>query len=372
MKITIDENIPYAQEFFGSLADIQLLPGREITNADLQDSQALIVRSVTRVDQRLLANTPVNFVGTCTIGTDHLDLPYFQEHDINWSSAPGCNANSVVEYVISALSALNAPWITSTVGIIGCGNVGGALYRKLKQLGIKCRVYDPFLSDGQCADLTDLEIVLQSNVICLHTPLTTTGPHPTFHLLGDNELELIADDAVLINAGRGAVIDNQALYRQLTQRNLKVVLDVWEGEPNIMLKLLDHVSIATPHIAGYSYDGKVAGTEMIYSALCKHLSRLPTVKVGDVLRELESPALHWSGNRFPSDIYAYVRQSYDILNDDKIFRASQMNSISPGKAFDELRKNYPIRREFANYYLPTQVSDRLKNSLIAIGFRELH
>ncbi len=372
MKITIDENIPYAKDFFGGLAEIQLLPGREIKNSDLVDSNALIVRSVTRVNQELLTNSSVGFVGTCTIGTDHLDVDYLDKHNIRWTSAPGCNAISVVEYVLSALSALNTPWITATIGIVGCGNVGGALYRKLKQLGVECCVYDPFLTDEQCPDLTDLETVLQSSVICLHTPLTKTGSHPTYHMLGDKELDSIPSDTTLINAGRGAVIDNEALYRRLSRCDLNVVLDVWEGEPEIQLTLMERVAIATPHIAGYSFDGKVTGTEMVYNSLCQYMDIAPLIRKNQILPELEAPALHWSGNRFPGDIYSYIRQSYDILSDDKQFRSNQLNSAFPGKAFDQQRKTYPARREFGNYYLPSQVSSRLKNILIKLGFAEAH
>jgi erythronate-4-phosphate dehydrogenase len=149
-------------------------------------------------------------------------------------------------------------------------------------------------------------------------------------------------------------------------------LDVWEGEPEIQLKLMERVAIATPHIAGYSFDGKVAGTEMIYHSLCNHLNVEPTVTKRQVLPELDVPTLHWSGNRFPGDIYSYIRQSYDILNDDKIFRFNQLNSVAPGEEFDKQRKTYPVRREFGNYCLPQQVSSRLKNALLELGFRDVH
>jgi erythronate-4-phosphate dehydrogenase len=276
MRIVADENIPLVNAFFGHMGEVVCLPGRTMTATDVRDADALIVRSVTKVNPALLDGSKVKFVGTCTIGVDHLDHTYLAANGIGWSSAPGCNANSVVEFVYAALCHLDINWLPVKFGIIGCGNVGGLLYKRLKAQGADVRCYDPNLTLTQNPDLTSLDEVLACDVISMHTPLVTTGPHPSFHLLGRKELLQLKTGAVLINCGRGPVINNQALLDVLAERDdLRVVLDVWEPEPDISLELLNRVLLGSPHIAGYSYDGKLNGTEMIYQALCRHLDKSP-------------------------------------------------------------------------------------------------
>ena len=352
MKIVADENIPLAQAFFSHLGEVVTRPGRELQAADLIDADALIVRSVTRVDQRLLDHSPVAFVGTCTIGVDHLDLGYLAERGIAHASAPGCNADSVVEYVFSALSALDQPWQGQTFGIIGCGNVGGRLYRRLRELGVDCRCYDPFLTAEDNPDLDTLEQVLDADIVSLHTPLTQTGAHPTHHLLGQEEIRKLKPGAMLLNCGRGPVIDNKALLSVLKQRpDLRVVLDVWEPEPNINLALLEQVTLGTPHIAGYSFDGKVRGTEMIYNALCATQKIAPTRHAEDLLTAFSAPEIDLSV--LDSDwqrLRHAVLQAYDIRDDDGRLRAAaKANNMAVD--FDALRKHYPQRREFFNYHI---------------------
>ena len=224
----------------------------------------LLVRSVTRVDRTLLEGSAVAFVGSATIGTDHVDQAYLAEQGIRFAHAPGCNANAVVQYDLSVLSNLQPDWQSCTVGIVGCGNVGGRVYRTLKSLGVNCRVYDPFLSAEQIPDLVDFQSVLAADIICVHTPLTTEGPFPTEHLFNAEVLAGLGENTLLINAGRGAVIDNGALLEHLKSGSkLRVALDVWEPEPNINPGLLEQVLLATPHIAGYSREGKIRGTEML-------------------------------------------------------------------------------------------------------------
>ncbi len=344
MKIIADENIPRVNEYFGSLGNVVSLPGRKITPADVKDADALIVRSVTQVNETLLKGSAVKFVGTCTIGTDHLDTEWLDSMGISWASAPGCNANSVVEYVFSALAALNVDWRGKSFGIIGCGNVGGALYRRLTSLGLPCVVFDPLLSSEQNADLSNLETVLKADVVCCHAPLTTTGESPSYHLLNAENLPYLKGDAVLINAGRGAVIDNAALLNQLRRRNdLTVVLDVWEGEPEPLMPLLEKVQIATPHIAGYSYDGKVRGAEMIYQALCRD-QRLE----GDCSFESIEESRLLSGDL---SVENSILSAYNIRADDARMREQLKNlqGKTLGEQFDLLRKHYPVRREFHNY-----------------------
>ncbi|WP_331350870.1 4-phosphoerythronate dehydrogenase [Cellvibrio sp. UBA7671] len=379
MRIVADENIPLVNAFFGHMGEVVCLPGRTMTAADVRDADALIVRSVTKVNPALLEGSKVKFVGTCTIGVDHLDQAYLDAHGIKWSSAPGCNANSVVEFVYAALCHLDINWLPVKFGIIGCGNVGGLLYKRLKAQGVDVRCYDPNLTLAQNPDLTSLEEVLACDVISMHTPLVTTGPHPSFHLLGRKELLQLKPDAVLINCGRGPVIDNQALLDVLTERNdLRAVLDVWEPEPDISLELLNHVLLGSPHIAGYSYDGKLNGTEMIYYALCRHLDKSPQSSLTALVPPLASNQLRIDDdidkdNNIFNIVKELIKQVYDIAADDARLRslASQAfaGEVVFGQGFDGLRKHYPIRREFHNYQVHLEnISDTNKKWLQVLGF----
>lgn len=379
MKIVADENIPLIEAFFNPLGSVTRLPGRSMTAADIKDADALIVRSVTKVNADLLAASKVSFVGTCTIGVDHLDQDYFAAHSIAWSSAPGCNANSVVEYVYAALCHLNINWLPVTFGIIGCGNVGGLLYKRLKAQGVKLRCYDPNLSLAQNPDLTTLEEVLQCDVISMHTPLVTDGPYPSFHLLGLDELRQLKPGAVLINCGRGPVINNQALLEAIVERDdLRLVLDVWEPEPDISLELLDRVLLGSPHIAGYSYDGKLNGTEMIYQALCKHIDKKPSASLSQLVPPMENNLLTVDESIVAKgEVFqiaqALIKQVYDIAVDDARLRSlaqqARAGEINFAQGFDGLRKHYPKRREFHNYRVSLPgLDDTDKNWLKVLGF----
>lgn len=376
MKIVADENIPLVNEFFSRLGEVTCLPGRTLVAADVRDADALIVRSVTRVNESLLAGSKVKFVGTCTIGVDHLDQTYLDAHRIRWSSAPGCNANSVVEFVYAALAHLNINWLPVKFGIIGCGNVGGLLYKRLKAQGVDVRCYDPNLSLAQNPDLASLDEVLACDVISMHTPLVVDGPHPSFHLLGHKELAQLKSGTVLINAGRGAVIDNQALLDVLTIRSdLRVVLDVWEPEPDISLELLDKVLLGSPHIAGYSYDGKLNGTEIVYQALCKHFNTPSKASLAALVPPLANNQLRVDDeNKTVFEIaQSLIKQVYDIVADDARLRETARSALAGeikfGEGFDNLRKHYPKRREFHNYQVNLEsVSDIDKQWLQVLGF----
>lgn len=380
MKIVADENIPLVDEFFGHLGNVTRLPGRTMSAADMRDADALIVRSVTKVNPALLVGSKVKFVGTCTIGVDHLDQAYLDANGIRWSSAPGCNANSVVEFVYAALCHLDINWLPVKFGIIGCGNVGGLLYKRLKAQGVDVCCYDPNLTRAQNDDLASLEEVLACDVISMHTPLVTTGPHPSFHLIGRKELQQLKSGAVLINCGRGPVINNQALLDILNERSdLHVVLDVWEPEPDISLELLAKVLLGSPHIAGYSYDGKLNGTEMIYQALCQHLDIKPQSFLTELVPPLANNQLRIEGsidhqNNIFTIVKALTKQVYDIAADDARLRALAAQAIAGnavfGEGFDGLRKHYPKRREFHNYQVNLDnISDADKQWLQVLGFR---
>lgn len=265
MKIVVDENMPYAEALFGRLGEVVAVRGRPLPAAALVGADALMVRSVTTVNQALLAGQRVRFVGTATAGTDHVDTAWLAQAGIGFSAAPGCNAIAVVEYVFSALMLLaerdGFALRDKTVGIVGVGNVGSRLQRRLTALGIRTLLCDPPRADRgddeQFHSLADLQ--READIITFHTPLNKSGPYRTLHLADADFLRGLPPGRILINAGRGAVVDNAALLQALEAgQDLRVVLDVWEPEPMLSLPLLARVDIATPHIAGYSLEGKRA------------------------------------------------------------------------------------------------------------------
>ena len=289
MRILADENIPLVDAFFAEHGDIRRMPGRSINRAVLEQAEVLLVRSVTRVDRELLEGSAVRFVGTCTIGTDHLDIDYFDEVGIDWASAPGCNARGVVDYVLGSLLALaegeGVALHDRRYGVIGAGEVGGRLVEVLRSLGWDVRVCDPPRQAREVGEFVGLDEILEEcDVISLHTPLTLEGEHSTFHLLDGARLAQLRPGAWLINAARGAVVDNAALREQLARRpDIQAVLDVWEGEPQVDVELAELCWIATPHIAGYSLDGKLRGTAQIYQALCASKGIEPKVDLAELL-----------------------------------------------------------------------------------------
>jgi erythronate-4-phosphate dehydrogenase len=350
MQILADENIPYIKEAFSSLGKVRTMAGRHLKRSDLGEAQMLLVRSVTQVDEKLLNGSAIRFVGSATIGLDHIDLAYLQQQDIGFASAPGSNANSAAEYVISALLIIaerqGFQLSDKTVGIIGCGHVGSKVLNKLKALGVECVIHDPPLrekTDSQ--DYANLDTVLSADIITLHVPLKKTGRYPTLHLVDTHFLAQLRDDVILINTSRGAVIDEIALLKTLTTRPaMTVILDVWQNEPDINLSLLQRTALGTPHIAGYSFDGKVRGTEMLYSAACDYFQISPTWHAQKPPPPLTQLSFFQSINDNVA-IHTAVMACYDVRRDDAALR--QINQVShPSAYFDQLRKNYPIRREW--------------------------
>jgi erythronate-4-phosphate dehydrogenase len=369
LKILVDQNVPLATEFFSEFGELLPKPGREITKDDCLDVDVLLVRSITKVDEALLSGTKVKFVGTCTIGIDHLDIKYLESQDIVWANAPGCNANAVIQYVLSAISSATPNWMNKTVGIIGCGAIGGKLYRLFLQLGVNCICYDPFLDKTTIKDLVSFEEVLQADIITLHTPLTYEGPFPTFHLLNKNNLYHIKKNALLINSSRGPVIDNQALLSEIERSGLNVVLDVWENEPEVGSSLFEKVKIGTPHIAGYSLEGKERGTLMIYKALSSFLKN-QSVSDKDHLLNNEKHLLDIVGNRIDQEevnsdqsmLNKIISECYNIEIDHQALKKVIEDNEDLALEFDRLRKNYPVRREFSHFELPNEFQGSLLNN----------
>lgn len=353
MRIVADENIPLLDEFFAGFGEIRRLPGRSIDAAAVADADLLLVRSVTQVDRALLDGSAVKFVGTCTIGTDHLDLDYFQQAGITWASAPGCNARGVVDYVLGSLLVLaeqqGVDLATRTYGVVGAGQVGSRLLKVLRGLGWRVLVCDPPRQAVEGGDFVSLQQVLaECDVISLHTPLERLGEHPTYLLFDHARLAALKPGSWLINASRGAVVDNQALRELLPQRSdLQVVLDVWEGEPQADVELAALCRIATPHIAGYSLDGKLRGTAQIYQALCQHLGVEPITELAQLMPAPWLSDLTIDPSADPAWALASIcRAVYDPRRDDADFRRSlQGDALTRRAAFDGLRKHYPMRRE---------------------------
>ena len=379
LTIVADENMPQVDHWFRA-HKIRFKAGRAISKADLMDAQVLLVRSVTQVNESLLAGTPVQFVGSATIGTDHVDQSWLANQGIRFAHSPGCNAQGVVDYVIAGLyhfqQQTGQDWTQLTIGIVGVGNVGGALAQRLHGLGVKLKLCDPLRQQQQShwqpsIPFEPLDSVLTSDIICLHTPLTTASdsPYPTQHLINQDTLQAVKPGALLINAGRGPVIEEAALLARLGRGDLAVILDVWEFEPQVNLALMAQCLIATPHIAGYSLDGKIRGTYLLYEQFSDW--------IGQPISPLTLPGEVWSeANLAQPKASELIRQVYDIQGDDERTRSALNGEANQGKraeVFDQLRKRYPVRREFGSALLPAnwqqQFSAEQLKQLQALGFK---
>ncbi|MCU7497243.1 MAG: 4-phosphoerythronate dehydrogenase [Ignavibacteria bacterium] len=376
IRIVVDENISFAEEAFSSLGEIRLLHGRKIDNNALKDADALIIRSITSVNEELLKDTPVRFVGTATIGTDHVDTCYLKERGIAFSSAKGCNADAVTEYVFTAImNVAKEKGVTlkgRSLGVIGVGNIGSRVSRLGSALGMEVLKNDPPLRRKTgSSEYTGLEEALKADIVTFHVPLNMQGEDRTYHLIDSEKLKLVKPGAIVINASRGPVINNKALLECLSSRtDISVVLDVWENEPSISSKLLEKVDIASPHIAGYSLEGKINGTLIIREALCRFLECRKGYKAQ--LPEIENPVIEADGSlpmeSFLSGVFGCV---YDIKEDDRLMR--QIPELLPeekGYYFDELRKHYRLRREFNNYSVRiSPFSKTIADTLRAFRFK---
>jgi erythronate-4-phosphate dehydrogenase len=363
MNIIVDENIVLAKEAFSSFGNARLVNGRSLTNDVVRDAEILIVRSITKVNEELLKNSNVKFVGTATIGTDHIDLEYLKRRDITFADAKGCNADSVAEYVFAALlkvaSEKNISLNRKSIGVIGVGNIGSRIVRLAESLGLIVLKNDPPLErKGIGRNYVGLDDALQADIITFHVPMSYEGIDKTFHLLNENNLKKIKSGTVIINTSRGAVIDNIALLSESVKKEFNLILDVWENEPSINSDLLAKTKIATPHIAGYSFEGKVNGTKMIYSSLCKFLNVNSTWE--PKLPQIERKDLQLSdGKSSEEKLFKLFSSIYDIENDDARLREiSKHKLIEQGGYFDLLRKSYPVRREFSNFMVHISDNER--------------
>jgi len=354
LKIVADANIPLLADAFGPLGEVAALPAERLTPDAVRGADALLVRSVTQVNPALLDGSRVRFVATATIGFDHIDRAYLESRGIGFAYAPGSNARSVAEYVLAAIYVLAETGgfrVTDKVlGIVGCGNVGGRLAGMAQAIGIRVLQNDPPLA-RKTGDpkYVPLEAMAEADIVTFHVPLERTGPDATHHMIDERLLARLKRGAIVINSSRGGVADSAALKKAAGGGHVAaLVLDVWEGEPNIDVDLLRRVRLATPHIAGYSYDGKVNGTRMVLEALAKHFGLRRSWDPAALMPPADRPrvalprgltaqqALRWA-----------IEAAYDIETDDARLRTiANMPADERGKFFSDLRKTYPVRREF--------------------------
>lgn len=369
MKIIADSNIPSLDCTFGRHGEIVLLDGRDICRSDLANADILLVRSVTRVGEDILAGTNIRFVGSATIGIDHLDTAWLDAQGIAWANAPGCNADAAAQYTLAmmwlACDRLGKDFKQQSVGIIGRGNVGRRLEHLLKVLHISVMCCDPPLQDLGELQLVSMDEVCDNTIISLHVPLTTDGKHPTRHLFDQRALGLLKPKTLMVNASRGGVIEGRGLLRHLQSGHIYAALDVWPDEPHINQHLLDLVSVATPHVAGYSCEGKLAGTSMIYSTFCEALGfsmGKETIRTKIIeLKYTETPP----GQEVSKQA---ILSSSQLERDDKALRHLSPSHTGDNRLhIDNLRTAYPERFEFKSHSV-CGISDTDAKLLQQLGF----
>jgi erythronate-4-phosphate dehydrogenase len=378
MKILADENIPHIKELFSKFADINTCDGRNISADKLVDVDILFVRSVTKVNQQLLENSPVKFVGTATIGLDHLDTVWLKKNNISYTNAKGCNSIAVAEYVLSGLfvcaEKFQLDLRKSKIGIIGAGNVGTAISNRLDVMGIPYCLYDPPLkSAGDSRALVDEQELADCEFITAHVPLTTSSESqwPTENMINTAFLKSMKKMRYFINTARGNIVETQALKTWLDSNvDNQCIIDVWRDEPNIDCELLEKCFLATPHIAGHTREGKTRGILMLYHVFCKHFDIEDTLEDESFLnKDLPKDFITLKeGQSFLQALSSAIWQAYDVRDDDKALRAGLSKNIT--KHFDRLRKGYKIRREFSAHCLcPVSTPDGSRRTLEDLGFR---
>ncbi len=376
-----DEQIAYIDKVFCGFHKLITLPTSELTCSKIQKADVLLVRSVTKVNEELLKGTKVKIIGSVTSGIDHIDRKYLRRNGIKLLYAPGSNANSVAEYVIACLLIIakrkKISLTEKTIGIIGVGNVGKRVAKKCQALGMQVLLNDPpkFIRTKDKRFLS-LKNPSEADIITLHIPLTFSGKYRTFHLINEEFLRNIKEGSILINTSRGKVIDENALLKYHSKLG-GLILDVWENEPDINIELLKRVDIGTPHIAGYSLDGRFNGTFMVYRKLCRLLNRKP-----DILREKILPRLNKKlnitlGTDLIDTLCNTVLKVYNPeLDHQSLVKIVKLNSAQRQEYFKLLRRNYPERREFFNYIPIVKAtesrmaeSQQIMNILKELGFK---
>lgn len=371
MKIIIDDKIPYIRGAFEGVAEVVYLPGSKTTSEIAKDADAIVTRTRTICNEKLLAGSSVKFIATATIGFDHIDTDYCDAAGIKWTNAPGCNSKSVEQYIASTLMVLaerkNLQLNDLCIGVVGVGNVGSKVARICNLFGMKVLLNDPprERAEGSEAFVSLKQLMDEADIITLHIPLNMKGEDATFHLGNDEFYSGLKKKPILINSCRGEVVETLAVKAALKSGLISgFVCDCWENEPYIDLKLLALTEIATPHIAGYSKDGKATGTQMSMHAISQFFGLgLDNWQPSGV----ELPAnpvfeLDGSGLSEQKIVAKAILATYDIRNDDQTFRKNT-------EKFEQLRGDYPVRREFPAFtVVPKNVPEGTLKVLSQLGF----
>lgn len=372
MKVVVDEDIPYIKGIMEPFIDVEYLPGKKITNKTAKDADALIVRTRTKCDRQLLHDTKIKFIATATIGYDHIDTDYCDRNNITWTNAPGCNSSSVMQYMAAVLLQVGKQHSMNlkerTLGIVGVGNVGKKVMHLAEYLGMRVVLNDPprMRNESPCGFVSLDGILREADIITFHVPLITLGEDKTYHMVNEQLLKKVNQGTIIINTSRGEVVDTNALKSALKSGQVsQAVIDVWEDEPDIDRKMLELSTIATPHIAGYSADGKANGTAMSVQSL----SRFFKLELEDWYPEdvpeprIKNIALD-GDNKSEQEIYnEAVTATYDVYQDDHQLRKKPDH-------FEYLRANYPVRREFGAYVLTLKnTNDHVNKNLMRMGFK---
>jgi erythronate-4-phosphate dehydrogenase len=372
MRIVADDKIPFLRGVLEPFADMQYVPGEEISNDIVKNADALLTRTRTHCNEKLLRDSRVQFIGTATIGYDHIDTQYCKDHGIVWKNAPGCNAGSVCQYVASALEYLARKYNFSlqnrVLGVVGVGNVGNKVVQIAEMLGMQVYLCDPprVRQEGACGFISLDGILRECDIITFHVPLNLEGEDKTWHLIGEDLIRGMKPGTFILNTSRGEVADGQALKSALDKEKLAgVVLDVWENEPRIDPDLLSKCVIGTPHIAGYSADGKAKGTSMIVQELSRFfdlgLEGWVPPEIGEPTNSLITvDCLDRDDDVILSEAF---RATYHIEEDDQRLRLALSD-------FEKQRGTYPLRREFKAYSLELVNGwDKIKRNCRKLGFK---
>ena len=372
MKIIIDDKIPYIKGALEPFAEVLYLPGNKTTPEVVKDADAIITRTRTICNEALLAGSTVKFIATATIGYDHIDTSYCDQAGISWTNAPGCNSKSVEQYIASALMALaekkNFSLTEKTIGIVGVGNVGSKVSRLCEIFGMKVLLNDPprVRTEGIKGFVEMEEILEKADIITLHVPLNLDGEDKTYHLADDLFFSTAKKHPIIINSCRGEVTDTLSLKAALKSGQISgAVIDCWENEPELDHELLDLVDLATPHIAGYSKDGKANGTSMSIRALNKFFGLgINNWKCSGVeLPQSTEILIDGTGKTTQQILAEAIFSTYDIREDDKRLR----NSV---ETFEKQRGDYPVRREFPTFNIICKINNiKTINKLNQLGFR---
>lgn len=369
LKILADAHIPYLRGVAEQLGEVEYLPGNQFTREAIREKDALIVRTVTHFGEELLNGTTVKLICSATIGFDHIDTAYCDTHGIAWRTAPGCNANSVEQYITASLLYLamkhQFKLEEKTIGIVGVGNVGSKVATACRKLGMQVLLNDPPREEKEgnvAGPFVSLEIIKQkADFITFHTPLTKTSKHATWHLADESFLHSVLRKPFIMNAARGAVTDNQALKKAFREKTISgVVIDCWENEPDIDRELLMMADIATPHIAGYSADGKWTATRMSLENLNKFFELGITPQYEEIPQPPQ-PVIDLEKVTSEAQLAHAVWHSYDP--------ATETDSLkSAPEKFYWFRSNYPLRREYHAYRV-IHATPSVTNKLKLLGFK---